>query len=1285
MDHVYHGRPPTRRQVLGDASSRANEDKSSHARRSVKGGLEGSATSSPVRLPHNESLEPNGSLAVRHPPEPSPENKRLSAVINDGARPHNPKRDSEISNASTNASGTSRRRKTCIGPWELGKTVGRGGCSRVRIVRHMGTGEYGAAKIISKATAEKVRALSLANLIASAETDPTLAAGKLIPFGLEREICIMKLLDHPNIVRLHDVWENRNELYLIMEYVQGGELFGYIGEQGRLQEVDVVHLFRQIIAALMYCHRLNIHHRDLKPENILLDRETATIKLVDFGMAALQPAGKKLTTPCGSPHYAAPEVIRTTSYDGAKADIWSCGVILYVMLTGTPPFNYSGQDCDLKHLFRSIALADYVMPNGLSKEAQDLIRRILIPDPKRRISIEGIWNHPFLSKYDVHLGFVGDKATVDHWVGPIPSISDWTKLERNTIDRELLRYLRTLWHSEKEQTLVQRLLSKDANHEKYFYSALLKFRDSYLEDYSPGPDVVGYSTSDHHHCAKSSPQSRKSAPSSWHKHSQSGFSILNDEHLYSKHSFYEPPPSSDASYDPFRASRDPIIPGQSLTHNVTIHRGSGSTGRQRPATALGHRTGSSLRVQAIRNNSQRQSSVASRGSSKYSSPSARSQRSVGVKRRSVSRSSMASSHWPSSPPVLVRPGSIGKRGVSFSHLRRSSACTMGTGSSSPRYTPEQRKFLNRRSRDSVTPSPLSPPPLPSPLANKGSARTPVKPPVARLKIRKPESPSKYIQSEARKVSTELEKVMEEAFNRASIGESIRTSNTDPSKDASDYMTPPTSVSNGDSIGSVLITPSNAKSTPQSRPLPPVPNETPNTYVHRKLAETRADIAFRAAQGGENTAHFNEILAKLDILMDPTVNIAQRASSAPNRSPEQSSLLPAISEEVKSDGDNQYEPYSSPYRAVTDPVRPKLQGRRALTDHPSTIRVVEQSPTRIAPLNIRKRSGASTLSKSANDRLTGWSNPATTRTVQSSQGLHNKSALDEFDERTTASPQPTDSSKAGAAMKKKKSLWFRRNMEAQEETKNKPHVGCLQIPEAWQGLDDRLQKHRPASPIRNVESRHTRGSTSSEFAIRQPGMEPTKNEFGKERKGFLGLFGKKAKEPKAKAPLVLGSDNFSTSSILSDYDLEDGSAASRNRAPEYQMNWLSRFLHIKPASGVLCFQLGRGKVRNDLVRLLRDWQRFGVRDVTFDRQANTINARIDKNNHLRIKPVSFVIELFVVLEQGRRASLCLARFTQIRGAASSFRKVVDVIEDVCRSRTMLVEDEVRKAQMCEVLA
>lgn len=212
MDHTFHGRPPTRRRALGEGSSRANEN-SQARRRGDKHNHDHRSSSSSNPLPHNESIVPNGTLAVRHKQQCSPENKRLSTVLAHEPRTHNPKRDSEVSTASTHASNVNHRRKTSIGQWDLGKTIGHGGCSRVRLVRHRGTRQYAAAKIISKATAEKVRALSLANLIKSAEQDTTLNPdGKVIPFGLEREICIMKLLDHPNIVRLYDIWENRNEL-----------------------------------------------------------------------------------------------------------------------------------------------------------------------------------------------------------------------------------------------------------------------------------------------------------------------------------------------------------------------------------------------------------------------------------------------------------------------------------------------------------------------------------------------------------------------------------------------------------------------------------------------------------------------------------------------------------------------------------------------------------------------------------------------------------------------------------------------------------------------------------------------------------------------------------------------------------------------------------------------------------------------------------------------------------------------------------------------------------------
>ena len=203
-------RPPTR-QPFGDATLRANIGCSTS--RNAKASA--ASSSSGPSLPHNESLVPNGTLKVRNGSE-SPENKRLSAVSAD--HDTQSKRNSAVSTTSTNASGKQKKRKSLIGPWQLGKTIGHGGCSRVRLVRHsVNTNLYGAAKIISKANAEKVRALSLANLIESAEKGDQnlLVDGKIIPFGLDREITIMKLLEHRNIVRLYDIWENRNELYAL--------------------------------------------------------------------------------------------------------------------------------------------------------------------------------------------------------------------------------------------------------------------------------------------------------------------------------------------------------------------------------------------------------------------------------------------------------------------------------------------------------------------------------------------------------------------------------------------------------------------------------------------------------------------------------------------------------------------------------------------------------------------------------------------------------------------------------------------------------------------------------------------------------------------------------------------------------------------------------------------------------------------------------------------------------------------------------------------------------------
>ena len=262
------------------------------------------------------------------------------------------------------------------------------------------------------------------------------------------------------------------------------------------------------MSALLYCHRLRICHRDLKPENILLNKQDLTVKLIDFGMAALQPEGRLLSTPCGSPHYAAPEVVSSQPYDGTQADVWSCGVILYVMLTGTTPYNYS-RDGQLGTLFRDIARAAYHMPPELSREVQNLIKHIFIPDPKRRITMDEVWEHPLLHKYDKQFGYEGQAGTKETAIGPIPTIEQWKVKRIQDIDREILRNMRTLWHSEPEKGLVEKLLNGEYNQEKLFYAALVKHRDEQFENYVGGTDDVDYSASDYHH---SRPSTSANAP-----------------------------------------------------------------------------------------------------------------------------------------------------------------------------------------------------------------------------------------------------------------------------------------------------------------------------------------------------------------------------------------------------------------------------------------------------------------------------------------------------------------------------------------------------------------------------------------------------------------------------------------------------------------------------------------------------------------------------------------------------------------------------------------------------
>lgn len=218
---------------------------------------------------------------------------------------------------------------------------------------------------------------------------------------IKREITNMKLFRHPHIIRLYEVIETKEDIFMIMEYVPGGELFDYIVTHGRLNENDARRFFQQIISGVEYCHSHMVVHRDLKPENILIDKIHNCVKIADFGLSTMMHDGDFLKTSCGSPNYAAPEVISGKLYAGPEVDVWSCGVILYTLLCARLPFD----DEYIPALFRKIRCMlcyyknyDYFfhiagifeIPSYISDNCKDLLCAMLIVDPLKRITIPEI-------------------------------------------------------------------------------------------------------------------------------------------------------------------------------------------------------------------------------------------------------------------------------------------------------------------------------------------------------------------------------------------------------------------------------------------------------------------------------------------------------------------------------------------------------------------------------------------------------------------------------------------------------------------------------------------------------------------------------------------------------------------------------------------------------------------------------------------------------------------------------------------------------------------------------
>ncbi|KAH6756607.1 hypothetical protein C2S51_038906 [Perilla frutescens var. frutescens] len=255
---------------------------------------------------------------------------------------------------------TATETRTRVGKYQLGKTLGQGSFAKVKFATNIQTGDRVAIKIIQRQHVLHHRMI-------------------------KREISTMKMIKHPNVVNLVEVMASKTKIYIVLEYVNGGELFDKIAKYGKLKEDAARKYFQQLINVVDYCHSRGVYHRDLKPENLLLD-SYGTLKVSDFGLSAFSKQVREdglLHTACGTPNYVAPEVLTDKGYDGTSADVWSCGVILFVLMAGYLPFD----EPNLMALYKKIQRAEFSFPSWFSMGAKKLIKRILDPNPLTRMTI----------------------------------------------------------------------------------------------------------------------------------------------------------------------------------------------------------------------------------------------------------------------------------------------------------------------------------------------------------------------------------------------------------------------------------------------------------------------------------------------------------------------------------------------------------------------------------------------------------------------------------------------------------------------------------------------------------------------------------------------------------------------------------------------------------------------------------------------------------------------------------------------------------------------------------
>ncbi|CAK7263227.1 Serine/threonine-protein kinase [Sporothrix epigloea] len=272
---------------------------------------------------------------------------------------------------------------TKSGKWILGKVIGAGSMGKVRLATKEDSNEQVACKIIPRGSTDD-------NHATRADKE---RADQSKEIRTAREAAIVTLLNHPYICGLRDVVRTNHHWYMLFEYVNGGQMLDYIISHGKLKEKPARKFSRQIASALDYCHRNSIVHRDLKIENILISK-TGDIKIIDFGLSNLFAPRGHLRTFCGSLYFAAPELLQARAYTGPEVDVWSFGIVLYVLVCGKVPFD--DQSIPALHTKIKKGVVDY--PNWLSNECKHLLSRMLVTEPRQRATMQEVLNHPWMLK-----------------------------------------------------------------------------------------------------------------------------------------------------------------------------------------------------------------------------------------------------------------------------------------------------------------------------------------------------------------------------------------------------------------------------------------------------------------------------------------------------------------------------------------------------------------------------------------------------------------------------------------------------------------------------------------------------------------------------------------------------------------------------------------------------------------------------------------------------------------------------------------------------------------------